>query len=115
MATFDLLRWQPPPYPPSLTAYLNPLNWIPPIFSSKRPQKMYFRLLRWFRSLSFSVLRRQGKNLVGDGNHPLGRMTVKPASPLHVLEKVSLEVLITKMNSVLMRKVTFVLPSFFLY
>ena len=41
-----------PQYPPSLTAYLTPEGGTPD-FSSKWPQRMYFRLTRWLSSLSF--------------------------------------------------------------
>ena len=39
MATFDFLRWQPPPYPPSLTAYLNPPEGGTPNFVHKNDSK----------------------------------------------------------------------------
>ena len=41
------------PYPPSFTAYLTPPPVLPIFFSSNWPKRMYLRLPRWLRSLSF--------------------------------------------------------------
>ena len=64
--------WQPPPYPPSLTVYLS--SPPPPRFFFH--QRMYFRLPRWLRSLSFWFGGDREKPR-GGGNNPLGRMRVK--------------------------------------
>ena len=39
MATFNFLRWQPPPLPPSLTAYLTPEKGTPGFFFHQNDRK----------------------------------------------------------------------------
>ena len=55
------------PYPPE--------GRTPDFISSKWSQRMYFRLHRWLRSLSFWCWGDREKSR-GGGNHPLGRMRV---------------------------------------
>ena len=73
MATFNFLRWQLPSHPTSLTAYLPPnRSQYPIFFSSKWPQRVYFRLPRWLRSLSFWFWGDREKTSRGLVTTPLG-------------------------------------------
>ena len=71
MATFNFLRWQPPPIRHLWRLTLPTRRGYPEfVFSSKWPQRMYFRLSRWLRSLSFWFWGDREKI------YPLGRMRV---------------------------------------